>query len=135
MFYKFEPRHSLILRDTDAGLHGKIRSFDYSEWINVEELTFDNKDLSDENFARLCKLVIPFIGKFNIVCSSFGPKLGSIVLFRLIRIFPEIALSYVPAGVHNIDLSKGASNVKKFLLDLKVDGRLRQSLQLDGEMI
>lgn len=128
MFYKFEPRHTLILRDVDAASQGEVRSFDYSERSNVEELSFDNKDLADENFARLCALVHPYIGGYNIVCSSFGPKLGSILLFRLVRKFPEIALAYVPAGIHNIDLSKGASRVTHVSVNLRDDRKSEPSV-------
>jgi hypothetical protein len=119
MFYKFEPRQTIILRDVDAPKHGVVRAFDYSEHARVVERPFDNKDLSDENFENLCELVAPFVGQFNVVCSSFGPKLGSILLFRLIQRFPEVALSYVPAGIHNPELSKGVASVRKISLRLR----------------
>jgi hypothetical protein len=119
MFYKFEPRRTFILRDVDASSHGKIKKFDYSERANVTEIAFDSKDLSDKNFSILCDLVQPLIDKYNVVCSSFGPKLGSILLFKLIQKFPEIALSYVPAGVHNPELSIGSSTIMNFSIGLK----------------
>lgn len=119
MCYKFEPRKAIILRDRDAFQYGDLRAFEYSKHSNTEEISFNNKDYSDDNLTMLIEIVKPYIGSYNIVCSSFGPKLGAILLFRLIQVYPEIALSYVPAGVHNIEVSMGVSTIHEMQLDLQ----------------
>ena len=119
MFYRFEPRRTIILRDSEASAYGAIKTFDKSDSSGVTEEPFDNKDFSDANVARLREIIGPYVGKYNILSSSFGPKLGAVVLFRLVQVHPEIALAYVPAGVHNPDLSRGIGEAQEFVLKLE----------------
>lgn len=115
MYYKFEPRMAMILRDTDAHKFGRVKAFEYVK-SNIDEIIFDNKRIDEDNINSLAQMAGPLLNEFNVVCASFGPKLGSVLLFQLIRRLPDIGLSYVPAGIHNEELSRGTGDILEIKL-------------------
>lgn len=119
MFYRFEPRKALILRDPLAAEFGSLKSMPEDYGSVVEELTFDNKDVSDGNIKRLDDLLQPYFGQYNIVTASFGPKLGALILYKLGEKREEVALSYVTSGRHNFDSTSGIGGVFDVKLDLR----------------
>jgi hypothetical protein len=103
--YRFEPRGGLILRDTNVSDFGERQPF-LAPSSTFTELEFDNKDISDTTLDYLESLLPPS-EEFNLVCGSFGPKIGAVLLDRLVERRPEIALAYVPAHRYNFQHSGG----------------------------
>lgn len=119
VFYRFEPRKAIILRDIHAKDYGEIRDVDLTFRSVTEIIPFDNKDVSDEHLRQLIDIVEPFVEKYNILCCSFGPKLGAVLLYRLVTTFESIGLAYVPAGEHNPEVSTGIGYSTNFDLNFR----------------
>lgn len=117
--YRYEPRKIIIIRDIDAERYGDSQKLSHTLGASVEYITMDTKDVSDENVARIIGLLDPISLDYNIVCSSFGPKLGGIILFKISRILVDIALGYLPSGLHNMAPSTGIGEVRDQILKLR----------------
>jgi hypothetical protein len=107
MFYRFEPRKALVLRDPLAAQFGTVKRLPVEYGSAVEELEFDNKDLGKENLKSLEGIVAPYLDTHNVVAASLGPKMGAILLFKLSERQDQIALSYVISGRHNLEATEG----------------------------
>ena len=119
MCYRFEPKKALVLRDPRAADFGPIKllPLDYSDV--AEEHAFDNKLFTDENVDALERLIEPYRRSHNVVAASLGPKLGSLVLFRLSERDESIALSYVTSGKHNFAATGGIGEMQDFALPVQ----------------
>lgn len=118
MFNRFEPRKTLILRDPRAADYGEIRKLPIEYGSAVEEIEFDNTDVSKANLARLADLVAPQIETYNVVAASLGPKMGAILLFELTEQYEQVGLSYVISGQHNLSSTSGIANSTDTILRL-----------------
>ena len=107
MFYRFEPRKALVLRDPLAARFGTVKRLPVEYGSAVEELEFNNKDLGEGNLNSLEGIVAPYLDSHNVVAASLGPKMGAILLFKLSERQEQIALSYVISGRHNLEATEG----------------------------
>lgn len=107
MFYRFEPRRAIIIRDIHAPDYGVVANISQPMGAAIQEVIIDNKDISDSNVQRVVDLIAPLSAEFNVVCSSFGPKLGAVILYKAAQKLDEMALSYLPSGIHNMVPSSG----------------------------
>jgi hypothetical protein len=118
MFNRFEPRKTLILRDPRAADYGEIKQLPDEYAGAVEEIIFDNTDVSKANLVLLADLVQPQIETYNVVAASLGPKMGAILLFELSEQYEQVGLSYVISGQHNLSSTSGIGNSRDTILRL-----------------
>jgi hypothetical protein len=50
------------------------------------------------------------LGKYNVVVSSLGPKLGSVALYQIHRLHSEIGITYTPSREFNREYSRGCGS-------------------------
>ncbi len=121
MFYRFEPRKTLVLRDTRAHEFGDIKRLPEEYGDSVEERLFDNKDLTHDNIIALEGILKPYLASHNIVAASLGPKIGALLLFKVSDRYEQIGLSYVTSGKHNLSATKGIGSVLNTVLSFAAD--------------
>lgn len=63
----------------------------------------------DHGFKAIKEIVEQYIGNYNLIVSSQGPKISAISLYNIFIKFPDIALSYVPCKLYNKNYSTGIS--------------------------
>jgi hypothetical protein len=119
MFNRFEPRKTMVLRDPRAANYGVIKRLPVEYGGAVEEIEFDNTDVSKANLARLVDVVQPQIETHNVVAASLGPKMGAILLFELSEQYEQVGLSYVISGQHNLSSTSGIANSTDTILSLR----------------
>jgi hypothetical protein len=107
MFNRFEPRKTLILRDPRAADYGEVKRLPVEYSSAVDDIVFDNTDISKSNLKQLVGLVQPQIETYNVVTASLGPKMGAILLFELSEQYEQVGLSYVISGKHNLSATSG----------------------------
>ena len=107
LYDRFEPRCTLILRDINASAFGELKSFPDTSRGDIRELPFDHKDVSDQNLASLQAIIDPVVPHFNVICASFGPKMGAALLHRLTQNVPSVGLAYVPSRTYNFSHCRG----------------------------
>jgi hypothetical protein len=117
MFNRFEPRKTLILRDPRAADYGEIKCLPAEYGGAVEEIEFDNTDMSEKNLRRIKGLVEPQLEDYNLVAASLGPKMGAILLFKLSELYEQLGLSYVISGQHNLTSTSGMANTTDLCLE------------------
>jgi 2-polyprenyl-3-methyl-5-hydroxy-6-metoxy-1,4-benzoquinol methylase/GNAT superfamily N-acetyltransferase len=61
----------------------------------------------DRGFHELEIAIKDFVGKSNIIVSSLGPKLSAVALYKLQKINPEMAVTYIPSRRVNQKYSSG----------------------------
>lgn len=61
----------------------------------------------DNTFEAFASKISSLADEYNIVLSSLGPKIGALALFRVKKMYPDIALCYAPSNDFNHDYSKG----------------------------
>ncbi|WP_157618596.1 hypothetical protein [Spirosoma spitsbergense] len=63
--------------------------------------------LPDHGLPNILSVIARYSDKYNIICSSLGPKLSAISLYKAYGAFPNIALTYVPTKEYSFTYSKG----------------------------
>jgi len=111
MLYHFEPRRVYIIRDLHAENYGHVKAITNDTGANITEIVVDQKLITAENLQNLTTIVDEHRTDYNIVCASFGPKLGAVFLYCLRSKYPDLALGYVPSGKHNLDFSEGIGSM------------------------
>lgn len=104
LLLSFEPQHLIlgfpIGSQFDNQIRNKAAHFSSSILRGENRFEFDSYDI-EATFAVLREIVKPHLPEFNIVAVSLGPKLSTIPLFMLHRLYPQIGLAYAPAGEFN----------------------------------
>ena len=88
-----------------------IGSHEDSEWLEGEGYSVEYFGVdaysTDHGFADVVAQVGKYIKIANVLMASLGPKLSSIALFRVQRMYPTTGLVYAPSGEYNTDYSIG----------------------------
>lgn len=107
----FEPDRVVLGLQTGKQLQNakKNREIHIAEFLPYRNIElFDVDGYSLENTVKaFSEKIDPYYGKYNIIISSLGPKVGSLALFAIKNIYPDIAMCYAPSKEFNLKYSEG----------------------------
>ncbi len=114
---RYEPKVMLVGKQTGDQLENTVRNasnlLEHSE--GEIHFDFDCYDTSDSSLSTLEEVIAEYLGEYNIIASSLGPKPSALTLFNLNRKYPDIGLVYIPASDYSEKYSSGIDESKPHL--------------------
>lgn len=81
------------------------------KWRDVGMVNVDAYKEDDHGFERIRAIVAEYLGRYNVLMASLGPKPSAIALYRVQRLLPAAALVYSPSNEYSQGYSKGVERV------------------------
>jgi len=106
----FDPYYTLM--GIQAGEQFSNRAMNlskYKQYQRQRAFTMFSLDAygDDHGFTTIDQQLKDYLGNFNIIMASLGPKPSAIALYRLKKKYPEISLAYAPSKEYNREYSYG----------------------------
>jgi hypothetical protein len=106
----FDPYHTLLGLQTGEQFQNQFMNINaYKRYERQPRFTLFDLDAysGDHGFATIEALLGNYLGEFNIIMSSLGPKPSAIALYRLKKKYPQTSLAYTPSNEFNLEYSYG----------------------------
>lgn len=110
---KFEPQKVVLCVQKGNQFFNQIRNQGKEHAmvcrdVGVNDIHCVELDSFNEDFGKnIINEILNSLSEYNVILTSFGPKLSSVGAYMAYLNHPEIALCYVPCKEYNIEYSKG----------------------------